>query len=353
MLWLVIILTWVLAFTIMPVIVKYASKHKWVRDENYLNAKPRIGGIAIFISFFVGFCLLIYTENLPIDSPVYLSFLTVITIMFGVGLMDDLFGLSPLIKFIFQVIIACIFINEDIAIRNLGGVFDIYELPTLVKWTFNIILISGLINAINSMDSIQGLVGGIAIINSIIYALFFFFFGPHLHWVIALLLLACILSFITYNFYPAKLGIGDGGSLLIGAVITFLAIELYDIQRPNLAYHGFYNIIPLLYASLIIPVYDMIRVIFVRFNYKKSIFKGDRSHFNHLLKYSSNDEGNLAFRIYIIHLVIVLFGLLFSVMKVYLPISIAIITIITYLLYEYYAIFGHITIYLKKKFRKH
>ena len=241
-----------------------------------------LGGIAIFSGFIFAFIL--FTNQLY--YPQLNSLLAASLLLFAVGIKDDLYPLTPFKKFGGQLAAAIIVIIQgDIRIQSFYGLFDIHDLDYYTSIALSIPLFLLLINSFNFIDGINGLAGSIGVVVISTFAWFFYLMGETLFLIMCLAYIGALLAFLRYNFGNARIFMGDSGSMVLGFIITVIAI--FFVQKsvyyePNIffaissAVFGF--------AVLIIPIFDTLRVIFIRvFILKRSPFAADRNHIHHAL----------------------------------------------------------------------
>jgi UDP-GlcNAc:undecaprenyl-phosphate GlcNAc-1-phosphate transferase len=235
------------------------------------RAIPRIGGVAICMAWL--FSLLVYVDMAREVRGILAGSL----IIFFTGFIDDLYGLSPKKKFIGQIIACIITITVGhIGIHSLGDLFGVGPLvvPELLTVPFTIIAVVGIVNAFNLMDGLDGLAGGISTIALTALLILGYLTGNYLLVSLCAALLGGVLGFLKYNIYPARIFMGDTGSLLVGFVIAFLTILL--TQSPGAPIQP---LIPVLILGL--PIADTIRVMGSRILRKKSPFSPDKTHVHH------------------------------------------------------------------------
>jgi UDP-GlcNAc:undecaprenyl-phosphate GlcNAc-1-phosphate transferase len=277
----------VVAFAIPPIITVAFQKRLF--DDPVESRKvhkrivPNFGGIAIFSGFIFTCSLFIPSTLLPEGNIVMAAGL----ILFLIGLKDDIVGLSPLIKFIAQFASAGILaLVANIRISNLQGMFGIYDLPYLSSILLTIFFVVGIVNAFNLIDGIDGLAGTLGIMLSLIYA-FLFYRSSEPGWsYLALSLTGALLGFLFYNVTPAKIFMGDSGSLLLGFIAAVLSIEFLKIANENIAHFGplvITSSLGLVVSILIIPIFDTLRVFTLRILRNTSPFTADNNHLHHRL----------------------------------------------------------------------
>lgn len=244
---------------------------------------PNFGGIAIFTGFLFSCSLFIKAELLPEANVLMAGGL----ILFMVGLKDDIVGLGPMIKFLAQFISAFIIaVIANIRLTDLHGFLGAGELDYYVSTIITIILIVGVVNAYNLIDGIDGLASSLGVILSLFYAYMFWHSG-NIGWsYLSIALTGSLIGFMFFNVTPAKIFMGDCGSLLLGFLAVVLSIKFIDVSGSQQLVFGSAAIessIGLVLAILIIPIFDTLRVFTLRIIKNTSPFKADSNHLHHRL----------------------------------------------------------------------
>ncbi len=239
---------------------------------------PTMGGIAIMAGMMMALIMWFpFRENMA-----QLSFFFCVAILFAIGIMDDLKDLSARYKFIVQTALAFLIATSGIRITSFDGLFGIYELPMSAQYTFTFLAIVGITNAFNLIDGIDGLAGGIGFMSLITLGLFLTMNGDINTALIAFALAGGILAFLYFNFNPAKIFMGDTGSLVLGFVVAVLCIRLMQVNvtavNPVLPHASIFVL-----GIVLIPVFDTIRVCATRIWKGKSPFVADKTHIHHLI----------------------------------------------------------------------
>jgi UDP-N-acetylmuramyl pentapeptide phosphotransferase/UDP-N-acetylglucosamine-1-phosphate transferase len=172
----------------------------------------------------------------------------------------------------------------DIRLTSFYGVFGVYELGFIYSVIFTLFTMIVIINAFNLIDGINGLSGSISTGVALFFGLWFMLVGRLEMAIIALSLAGAMLAFLRYNITPAKIFMGDTGSLMAGAVMSILAISF--IEQHNLltdSPYAFASAPAVAFSLLILPLFDTLRVFILRVFNGKSPFKPDRNHIHHLL----------------------------------------------------------------------
>lgn len=242
---------------------------------------PNLGGLAIFSGFLFASAMFIDLSTLQVAN--YL--LSGGIVIFMIGLKDDIIGVDPMKKFIAQFIAAFIVtIMADVRIMDLGGFMGVYELSYPFSVGLSVLTIVGVVNAYNLIDGIDGLSGTLGVVLSLVYAYLFFSAGE-LGWTYVCLALAGSLTgFLVHNVSPARIFMGDCGSLMVGFLAAVLSIQFINTSSANIIDLGFTSITSapaLAMAIVILPLFDTLRVFGIRIVNNQSPFKADRNHLHH------------------------------------------------------------------------
>jgi len=273
------------ALVITPLVILVAQHLKVVDagDIRKVHQKsiPRIGGVAIFASVMCLMVPLLFLQNVIGDSVrnILLRLIVVFsaaTFIFIVGLIDDIIGLRARIKFFTELIAAIVVCAIGIRIKSVA-VADWLRLDFgWFSWPLTILWITGITNAVNLSDGLDGLAAGISAVACAVIAIFAIYSGQIVMAIIMLALLGSLTGFLFYNFNPAKVFMGDCGSLFIGFIIATSSV-MCSTKSPTLVGLA----LPLL--ALGIPVFDTLSAVLRRFLERRSLFSPDRQHFHHRL----------------------------------------------------------------------
>jgi UDP-N-acetylmuramyl pentapeptide phosphotransferase/UDP-N-acetylglucosamine-1-phosphate transferase len=281
----------------MPSVIKLAIKKRILTGGGGRNAHegftPNIGGIAIFIGLLLSnlFLLTFYVEQISSESPFldmdsyekFLSYIIVTVsciIMFIIGLSDDLTSLSSRFRFIIQLIVAfCFTYYGDIRIEGLNGLFGISELPYSISIIFSMIVVIFIINSFNLTDGLDSLATSLGIYILASFGTLFLISNHFYDATLCFASLSSLFAFWFYNRPPAKIFMGDSGSLVIGVIIAYSAIKLCNFPIDTA---GTINPVFIL-CVIAYPSVDTLRVFLVRISSGKSPFAADRNHIHHLL----------------------------------------------------------------------
>ena len=282
-----------------PSLIKVA-KLKHLVDEPgdarklHRRSVPTIGGIVIFAGTIIGYSLWfpskegwILGENYyPIEALNEFKYLVAcMFILFFLGLKDDIIGVSPAKKLLVHMLIGFILVYvADIRITQFWGLFGVDSLPYWLSLMLSLFVYVVIVNAINLIDGVDGLAAGFGFIASIAFAYWFYRTGDHPLTLLATGLAGALLGFLIFNFQPAKLFMGDSGSLIIGLVLFVLAVKLIEFPVKRMLEHMEPVPKPVLaMAILAYPLIDTLRVFILRALAGRSPFSADKNHIHHKL----------------------------------------------------------------------
>jgi len=301
-----------------PVIITLVSKKNLMdsSDEGrkvHKGKTPTLGGLAIFLGFFVSIAFSGFTTSLSWFSV----FAGVMVILLFTGVKDDLLGISAKKKLLIEIVTASgIILMGGALIHNFGGLFGIGEIPYWTAALFTGFVIIVLTNAYNLIDGVDGLAAGVAVIISSAFAVWFFSAGYPAHGMLCLALGGAHVGFLLYNFAPAKIFMGDTGSLVTGFVISVVAVEAIRIGVSDVTAPLHASMPVFAMAVLSIPLYDTLRVYAIRIKEGRSPFQPGNDHIHHtILKLGFGHRATCAI-LYGLNILVIGFVLLFSFLPV-------------------------------------
>jgi UDP-GlcNAc:undecaprenyl-phosphate/decaprenyl-phosphate GlcNAc-1-phosphate transferase len=288
-----------LVFIAMPSLIKVAKLKHLVDepgDSRKLHHKsvPTIGGILIFAGTILGYSLWFpatSADQLGMNYDVLsalqeFKFLVAsMFILFFLGLKDDIIGVSPSKKLLVHMAVGVILVlMADIRITDFWGLFNLGDIPDSFSIIFSIFVYIVIVNAMNLIDGIDGLAAGIAFIASMTFGFWFYRTGDLPLALLAAGLGGSLLGFLIFNYNPARVFMGDSGSLTIGVVLYVLAVKMIEFPVDQLpeAMRGVSKPV-LAMAILSYPLIDTLRVFVLRTLKGKSPFSADKNHIHHKL----------------------------------------------------------------------
>ncbi|WP_432707978.1 MraY family glycosyltransferase [Pedobacter sp.] len=286
-------------------IIKLSFKYH-VFDRNVVGSgvtTSRLGGIAVFLSFFISICMLISLRG------AYHAYLTLIPLilLFLVGLYDDLFNLTALLKLSFQVLVAFL-------ATFYWGVVPFNNLIDFSLWNsvgchlLSMIFIIFMINAFNLIDGIDGLAAVQGIIVIALIAIGLVIYGDYQYAAAAFIFCSALTGFLFFNISPATIYLGDSGSMITGFMAVIFSFRLLALEREISGFIHLNNVYVL--ALFIVPLYDACRVVILRLLKRQSPFKRDQNHIHHRLRLLGWSDGQivLAVNAYTIVMVLITFS---------------------------------------------
>lgn len=252
--------------------------------SSHLKRTPTLGGVSFFYTLiFALFFLREWSDN---NEAMF--FIPGLTILFIIGLKDDLVVLSPYTKLAAQFIsIAFVLSNEAFVISSLHGFFGVYDIPLYISYLIGGFIMMTIVNAYNLIDGIDGLAAIVGIVILIIYSTIFFITKNYFYLLLSLTLNGCLIAFLKYNLSASheKIFMGDTGSLIVGFIISILTLKFLALPSEKLEHLPFLieNIPLIAIGILIVPLFDTARVFTIRLANRKSPFSADRNHTHHIL----------------------------------------------------------------------
>jgi len=274
---LVFILSGILIYFTQKIFIHYKSFDDINHRSSHKTLATRTGGIGVFATLF---SVSLYYYFNKIDLFDYSLFIP-LGIMFIVGVYDDFYNADFKLKFLLQIIVAKIIIDQGYVISNYHGLFGLYELPWLLAQLSTVFVFLVIINAFNFIDGIDGL-AITEVIKTIILIEFFSNNRTPLTPFFILLVLS-LLPLYYFNFKKkTKVFLGDGGSLLLGTMVSIYIFYVlgneYQFKEGFLMNKTLFVIMIVLY-----PLVDLLRVFIIRIKEGKSPFIADQNHLHHLL----------------------------------------------------------------------
>ena len=319
-----------ITFLAIPKVISFANRYR-LSDQagdraSHEGSVPVFGGIAIFL----GIILAISLWSQLIDM---LFFVISLIIVFFVGILDDLLGLSPFKKLVGQILATLIIIYfGDIKIDNMHGVLLVNQLSFPISILFTLFVVIVITNGFNLIDGVDGLATGVGVISSFLFGGVALIMNQIDIAIISFALMGALLGFLKYNYHPAKIFMGDTGSLVVGMILSILAINL--IQH-GLVFNklNYFDKGPLMaIAFLSIPLFDSLRVFIVRASKGQGPLSAGRDHIHHALLDLGLGHKRTAIILYAISIFLIIFSFFLLNLNLNLNLGIFILSAISYLL---------------------
>ena len=268
------LLSALVAFTLTPAVSALAHKIGAIDVPNdnrrmHKTPIPRIGGLAIFVGFIVS--SLVFCKITPELIAIYTGGLIIV----AVGVIDDVSPINAWIKLIAQIVVALIAVSQGVVLEYINFFgnyvhFGAFSIPITVIW------IVGLTNAINLIDGLDGLACGVSAISSISLLLVMLLKGDLVSAMVTAVIVGACIGFLPFNSNPAKIFMGDTGSLFLGYTMAVISVSGVFKLHTVISF-----IIPLSIFGL--PLFDTAFAFIRRMLKGKSPFSPDRGHLHHRL----------------------------------------------------------------------
>ena len=316
----------IITYFVIPKVIFIAEKFRLsdVPGERASHEKsiPVFGGVAIFSGILISLLFWGVFDKMHV-------ILVSLLLVFFVGIIDDLLSLSPIKKLIGQILpVLLIIYFGDIKIDSMHGVLGVRELPDLIATLFTVFVVVVITNSFNLIDGVDGLAAGIGLIASSFFGLISLLMHQFDMAILSFSLSGSLFAFLRYNFYPARIFMGDTGSLLVGMILSILAINLIGtglvIDTIHLPNKG-----PLLaIVFLSIPLFDSLRVFIVRISDGRHPLYPGRGHIHHALLDLGVGHKITALMLYLVSCLLIMAS--YFLLWLNINLSIIILTIVSY-----------------------
>ena len=275
------------SFVLTRYVRDFSSQRGWVAvpaNERHLHSVPlpRLGGVAIFVSFSLSMVAAAFLARYVPQLNSAFSLKTLFTVLgpaslvFLLGVYDDVYSVGPYVKFAVQSLAASMLFIGGLRILNIPVLFGTRQLPWFVGLPLTILWVLAITNAFNLIDGLDGLAAGSALFSTLVAFVVALLNGYSLVTVLAIALAGAILGFLRYNFNPATIFLGDSGSLFIGFLLSALALEGAQ-KSPTIVAVA----IPV--VSFGLPILETSLSILRRLISGRPVFTADREHIHHKL----------------------------------------------------------------------
>lgn len=275
------VIAFITGLFLVPLVIAFSEKQGLLDKPDarkiHSHPTPRLGGVAIWICTILSFFALILLSYYPHRSLLS-GLLLGSSLMFLLGLVDDVYCLSAKFKFIIQISIATIVFFLGVKITSVFiPVIGLVEIPKLLSYILTIGWITGISNAVNFIDGVDGLAGSVITISSVTLGIILVALVPSdvVGALVAFILAGSMLGFLTYNFHPAKIFMGDSGALFAGFLLSTLSV-IYSMKTNDWKMY-----VPLL--ILAVPIMDITFSSVRRILKGTSPFVADAEHIHHKL----------------------------------------------------------------------
>ena len=280
-------ISFAIAYIMLPkirTIAKVRSFHSIPNERtSHFDAIPNVGGVAFYVCLMLSFHFIYPYDKFEIIN----SIIPGLTILFIIGLKDDLVLVSSSTKMIAQIVAALFLIFDNaFHLTDLHGLFYLERIHFFASSFFTLFMVVSIINSFNLIDGIDGLAGFISIIIFSSFGIISFIIGDKALFFISLVSIGAVIAFLRFNFSERyKIFMGDTGSLILGFIIALIVLRFFAIEESNLLKLNLplQNWPFLLLAILSVPLIDTSRVFLMRIYNGKSPFEADRNHIHHVI----------------------------------------------------------------------
>jgi len=282
-------LAFLITFFAIPIIIQVARDKKLFDEPDERKVHkiviPTLGGLGIFAGFILA--LLLGTPAVHGASRELQYFAAAALVIFFLGIKDDILILSAAKKFVGQLIAAGIVIKfGGVHIGDMHGFLGVHQLHPIASIILTLFTIIVITNSFNLIDGVDGLAGSLGLLTTVVFGLYFYYAGgpaQMTYAVMAFSLAGSLVAFLIYNISPAKIFMGDTGSLLIGLTNSILVIKFINIAASPEMRLPLESAPAIGFAILIVPLFDTLRVFGLRILDRRSPFSPDRTHVHHFL----------------------------------------------------------------------
>ena len=277
-------IAYLITFILLPFIIKIARINKLfdIPDERKTHTYPisSLGGIGIVAGLSIS---LLLVSDFKLGDSEFQYYLATFFIIFILGVIDDIFVLHAWKKVMGQMLVSLILTAKaHLIISNLQGLGGLFEISNIFGYPLTFFAIILVINSFNLMDGVDGLAASVGLVASFAFGLFFYINNTLPYAILSFAMAGSLLAFLMFNFPPAKIFMGDSGSMLIGLVNAILLIKFIE-TAGSVPLFPVASSIAVGFGILLIPLLDVLRVFIIRLTKGVSPFEPDRNHLHHLL----------------------------------------------------------------------
>ncbi|MFM1793812.1 MAG: hypothetical protein RL642_197, partial [Bacteroidota bacterium] len=241
---------------------------------------PTFGGISFFVAVLFSLILLVSFKN----APELQNFIAASILIFFIGLKDDVYLISPTKKFLGQLLAVFLLTYKgDFLFHSFQGLMGIEKVHPVLSTAFTYLTFLVIINAFNLIDGIDGLAAMLGIVAGIFFGVVFLVAKDWAYATLAFSLVFALGGFLVYNFSPARVFMGDTGSLFLGLVLAVLAVRFINAEVVTLQSLKLTETGAMAFAAVFIPIMDTLRVFVLRIYKGMSPFVRDVNHIHHIL----------------------------------------------------------------------
>lgn len=268
-----------------PRLVKIAHMKNIVDNPNARKLQqtpvPVLGGVAVFFGIVIGLALTSGFAECMTLMPIIAAML----IMLYTGTMDDIMELSPWLRFAVEIgVVGLMIFTSHLSIDNFHGLWGLHQIPSSVAIPLTIFAAVGIINSMNLIDGVNGLSSGYCIMASGVFFAYFILIQNTPMTILAAVSVGSLLPFFFHNVFgkTSKMFIGDGGTLVMGVVMSTFVINILATESNTSTLPATFGLVPFTLAVMSVPIFDTLRVMLARMLRGTSPFHPDKTHLHHL-----------------------------------------------------------------------
>lgn len=269
-----------------PRLVRIALDKNIVDNPNARKLQRRPTPVLGGIGFFFGSVIGLGCASITCDCSELFIVVVAMMIMLYTGTMDDILDLSPVLRFLIEIgtVLLLIFVG-GYTLNDFHGLWGLNQIPQGVAIPLTVFAAVGIINAINLIDGVDGLSSGYCILTSLLFGVMFWYVGDRTMGMLAVVAAGSLIPFFFHNVFGknSKMFIGDGGTLVMGIVMSVFVIRILRHGSMSEVYDAAnIGLVPFTLAVLSVPVFDTLRVMTTRILKRKSPFHPDKTHLHHM-----------------------------------------------------------------------
>lgn len=320
-----LLMSYTISRGLIPIVIKLVHKFDLMdipdHRKQHKQPTPSMGGLAIIASMLIGFILCLFF----MDNVEWLFIIVSIFSFSLMGFVDDWKDLNAKLKLLVQIGLSISAYFLGFKLDYGFGLFGIYEIAAPISFILTVGIYILLINAYNLIDGIDELAGGLLSINAIIFVVVFFELEQYAYATLSVITFGAVRGFLKFNAHPAKIFMGDSGSLPLGMLMALFTFKTLQFIKMDSGVHASVDwIFPAVVALNSIPLFDTLRVFTIRILKGRSPFSADRIHLHHLFLKNKLGHKKSAQFIHLSHAVIIAVVIFFSP-SMYLWVSVLVI----------------------------
>ncbi len=329
-----LLVSYVISLGLVPLVITLVRKFDLMDrpDHRKLHKAPTpsMGGLGVIASMFITITMSMFLMDT-------LEWLLIVTSLIGfsvMGFIDDWKDLNAKLKLVVQIGLSVTAYLLGFKLDYGFGLFGIQEITPIISFVLTIGIYILLINAYNLIDGIDELAGGILSINFAAFAVVFFMIDRFDYMLLSVIGFGAVRGFMKFNAHPARIFMGDSGSLPLGMIMALLTFKALQVLKPATIMHTETSwVLPTIIALNCIPLFDTLRVFTIRILKGRSPFSADRIHLHHLFLKNRFGHKKSAMIIHVSHMSIILTVAVFA-SSMYLWVSVLVVLVLTTFAFE-------------------